>query len=119
MTTDNSPGAIGGVRSLLRIEGLALFGTALLLYAHSGASWNEALWHYKNPAVDKALEAARLSGDAAVQKTNYIAMQFALVADPASFFAYAVNFACAYGKSVGGITTHPMRWFDLRTATVA
>jgi len=39
MTTDNSPGAIGGVRSLLRIEGLALFGTALLLYAHSGASW--------------------------------------------------------------------------------
>jgi hypothetical protein len=29
-----------------------------------------------------------------------------------------VNFACAYRKSVGGITTHPMRWFDLRTATV-
>ena len=39
MTTDNSPAARGGVRTLLRIEGLALFAAALLLYAHSGASW--------------------------------------------------------------------------------
>ncbi len=93
--------------------------TSTYPFLHSGASWNEALWHYKNPEVDKALEAARLSGDPAVQKTNYIAMQAALVANPASFFAYAVNFACAYRKGVGGITTHPMRWFDLRSATLA
>ncbi len=93
--------------------------TSTYPFLHSGASWNEQLWHYTNPAVDKALEAARLSGDVAVQKTNYIAMQAALVADPASFFAYAVNFACAYRKSVGGVKTHPMRWFDLRTATLA
>jgi len=39
MTTDVSPGASGGVRTLLRIEGFALFAAALLLYAHSGASW--------------------------------------------------------------------------------
>jgi hypothetical protein len=39
MTTDHSPGAVGGVRTMLRIEGLALFAAALLLYAHSGASW--------------------------------------------------------------------------------
>lgn len=39
MTTDNSPGTTGGVRTLLRIEGFALFAVALLLYAHSGASW--------------------------------------------------------------------------------
>ena len=39
MTTENSPGAAGGVRTLLRIEGFALFAAALLLYAHSGASW--------------------------------------------------------------------------------
>jgi hypothetical protein len=39
MTTDISPGAVGGVRTLLRMEGAALFGAALLLYAHSGASW--------------------------------------------------------------------------------
>jgi peptide/nickel transport system substrate-binding protein len=45
-------------------------------------------------------------------------MQEALVKNPASFIAYAVNFACAYRKSVAGVKTHPMRWFDLRTATV-
>jgi hypothetical protein len=39
MTTDHSPGADGGVRTLLRVEGVALFAAALLLYAHSGASW--------------------------------------------------------------------------------
>ncbi len=92
--------------------------TSTYPFLHSGGSWNEKLWHYNDPKVDKALEAARLSGDAAVQKTQYIAMQTALDANPAGFFAYVVNFACAYRKSVGGITTHPMRWFDLRTATV-
>ena|ERR1700722_5311244 len=39
MTTDHSPGAVGGVRTMLRTEGFALFAAALLLYAHSGASW--------------------------------------------------------------------------------
>jgi peptide/nickel transport system substrate-binding protein len=92
--------------------------TSTYPFLHSGGSWNEKLWHYSDPKVDKALEAARLSGDVAVQKAQYIAMQTALNADPAGFFAYVVNFACAYRKSVSGITTHPMRWFDLRTATV-
>jgi len=41
-----------------------------------------------------------------------------LAADPASFFAYAVNFACAYRQSVKGVNTHPMRWFDLRNAMI-
>jgi len=93
--------------------------TSTYPFLHSGGSWNEKLWHYSDVGVDKALEAARLSGDLGVQKTQYIAMQTALNANPAGFFAYAVNFACAYRKSVGGVTTHPMRWFDLRTATVA
>jgi peptide/nickel transport system substrate-binding protein len=93
--------------------------TSTYPFLHSDGSWNEQLWHYKNADVDKALEAGRLSGDPAEQKKDYIAFQTALVADPASFFAYAVNFACAYGKTVGGVKTHPMRWFDLRDATLA
>ncbi|MEO8714941.1 MAG: ABC transporter substrate-binding protein [Acetobacteraceae bacterium] len=92
--------------------------TSTYPFLHSDGSWNVKLWHYKDPKVDQALEAARLSGDLAVQKTQYIAMQTALNANPAGFFAYAVNYACAYRKSVGGIKTHPMRWFDLRSATV-
>ncbi len=92
--------------------------TSTFPFLHTKASWNERLWHYSDATVDKALEAARLSGDPAVQKKNYIEMQEALVKNPASFIAYAVNFACAYRKSVSGVKTHPMRWFDLRSATV-
>ena len=93
--------------------------TSTYPFLHSKGSWNAKLWHYANPAVDDALTAARLSGDEAVQKAKYLDMQHALNADPAGFFAYSVNFACAYAKGVDGIKTHPMRWFDLRNATVA
>jgi peptide/nickel transport system substrate-binding protein len=92
--------------------------TSLFAFLRSKGSWNERLWHYADETVDRALDAARLSADPAVQKKNYVDMQKALVANPASFFAYAVNYACAYRKSVGGVKTHPMRWFDLRTATM-
>jgi peptide/nickel transport system substrate-binding protein len=92
--------------------------TSMFAFLRSKGSWNERLWHYSNEAVDRGLDAARLSGDLAVQKNNYIDVQAALVADPASFFAYTVNYACAYRKSLGGVKTHPMRWFDLRTATM-
>ncbi len=92
--------------------------TATYPFLETKGSWNAKLWHYSNPAVDEALTAARLTGDVAVQKQKYLDMQHALNADPAGFFAYAVNFACAYGKGVAGLETHPMRWFDLRTAVV-
>jgi peptide/nickel transport system substrate-binding protein len=92
--------------------------TSTFPFLRTKGSWNERLWHYSDPAVDKALDAARASGDAAVQKKNYIDMQAAMVANPPGFMAYAVNFACAYRKSVAGVKTHPMRWFDLRTATL-
>jgi peptide/nickel transport system substrate-binding protein len=93
--------------------------TSLFPFLRSKGSWNERLWHYSDETVDRALDAARLSADPAVQKKNYVDMQVALAANPASFFAYAVNYACAYRKSVGGVKTHPMRWFDLRNATVS
>jgi peptide/nickel transport system substrate-binding protein len=92
--------------------------TSLFPFLRSKGSWNERLWHYSDAAVDRALDAARTTADPAVQKKNYVDMQTALVANPASFFAYSVNYACAYRKSVGGLKTHPMKWFDLRTATL-
>ncbi|HTG22536.1 MAG TPA: hypothetical protein VK681_21010, partial [Reyranella sp.] len=92
--------------------------TSLFPFLRSKGSWNERLWHYSDEAVDRALDAARSSADPAVQKKNYIDMQAALVANPASFFAYSVNYACAYRKSVAGVKTHPMKWFDLRNATL-
>ncbi len=92
--------------------------TSVYAFLRTSGSWNEKLWHYSNPAVDKPLDAARLTADLDVQRQQYVAFQSALVADPASFFAYAVNFACAYRRGVD-VQTHPMRWFDLRNATLA
>jgi peptide/nickel transport system substrate-binding protein len=65
------------------------------------------------------LEAARLTGDAAQQKPHYQALQRALADNPPGFIAYAVNFACAYRTGVRDVATHPMRWFDLRRASIA
>jgi peptide/nickel transport system substrate-binding protein len=93
--------------------------TSTYPFLHSGGSWNAKLWHYSDKAVDDALTAARLTGDLGVQKARYLDMQRALVADPCGFFAYSVNFACAYSKRVSGVKTHPMRWFDLRNAMVS
>jgi peptide/nickel transport system substrate-binding protein len=67
--------------------------------------------------VDAGLDAARQTADKDKQKAAYIAMQHALNDDPAGFFAYSVNYACAYRKSVQNVKTHPMMWFDLRYAT--
>jgi len=92
--------------------------TSTYPFLHSSGSWNAKLWHYSNKDVDAALTAARLTGDPGVQKARYLDMQRALNADPCGFFAYSVNFACAYSKRVSGVKTHPMRWFDLRNATV-
>ncbi|WP_158741963.1 ABC transporter substrate-binding protein [Acidisphaera sp. L21] len=93
--------------------------TSTFPFLHTTGSWNSRLWHYKNAKVDEALAAGRLAGDPAEQSKHYIAMQEALNADPAGYIAYSVNFACAYRKSVTGVKTHPMRWFDLRTTVVA
>jgi peptide/nickel transport system substrate-binding protein len=88
-------------------------------FLHSQGSWNQRLWHYKNAEVDRALDAARLTGDPAKQKVEYQAMQRALASDPPGFIAYSVNFACAYRASVRNVKTHPMRWFDLRGGSIA
>ena len=93
--------------------------TSTFPFLHTGASWNEQLWHYSNPDVDKALETARTSGDVSVQKTSYIAMQKVLATVPPGMFAYVSNFACAFRGNVGGVHTHPMRWFDIRNATLS
>lgn len=88
--------------------------TATYPFLHSRGSWNERLWLYNEPRVDRALEAARLTGDPERQKPHYVEMQRALAENPPGYIAYAVNFACAYRSSVRDVQTHPMRWFDLR-----
>lgn len=92
--------------------------TSTFPFLHSRGSQNERLWVYNEPKVDAALEAARLTGDPAVQKTHYIAMQRAMVDNPPGYIAYAQKFACAYRAAVKDVQTHPMRWFDLRAGYI-
>jgi peptide/nickel transport system substrate-binding protein len=93
--------------------------TSTYPFLHSKGSWNEQLWHYSDPRMDAALEAARLTGDLAQQKVQYQKMQHILAENPASYFAYTLNYACGYRTAVRDMPIHPMRWFDLRRATVA
>lgn len=88
-------------------------------FLHSQGSWNPRLWNYNEPRVDAALQAARLTGDVETQKGYYQTVQRVLAENPASYFAYTANFACAYRNAVQQVNTHPMRWFDLRDAVVA
>lgn len=92
--------------------------TSTYPFLHSRGSQNTRLWMYSDPRVDAALDAARLTGDANVQKTHYLAMQRALVDNPPGYFAYAQKFACAYRTAVKDVQTHPMRWFDLRAGYI-
>ncbi len=93
--------------------------TATFPFLHSRGSQNERLFLYNEPRVDAALEAARLTGDLAEQRTHYVAMQRAMVDNPPGYFAYAQKFACAYRTAVRDVQTHPMRWFDLRAGYIA
>jgi peptide/nickel transport system substrate-binding protein len=88
-------------------------------FLHSQGSWNPRLWNYSEPRVDAALTAARLTGDVETQKGHYQTVQRVLAENPASYFAYTANFACAYRSKVQNVSTHPMRWFDLRETVVA
>ncbi|MBI3516719.1 MAG: ABC transporter substrate-binding protein [Proteobacteria bacterium] len=93
--------------------------TSTYPFLHSSGSWNARLFHYKNAQVDEVLDKARLTGKADEQKPLYLALQKHLVDDPPGYIAYAINFVCAYRTTVQGVATHPMRWFDLRAASIA
>jgi peptide/nickel transport system substrate-binding protein len=109
-------------RAPLYIDGFfgrATIDAATYPFLHSKGTWNGRLWHYSDAAVDDALTAARLAVDPAAQRLQYVAMQKAFYKNPGCLFAYSMNFACAYSAKVGGVKTHPMRWFDLRSATLS
>lgn len=93
--------------------------TATYSFLHSTGVFNNLLWHYNNPEVDKTLEAARKAIDPTQQREHYVQLQRLLFDNPPGFFAYAVNFGCAYRSALKGVTAHPMRWFDLRNASFA
>jgi len=92
----------------------------LMLYPwyHSTGSWNNTLWHYKNPEVDKLLETARSTTDKAEQAKLYGRFQEIIAEDGPGCIIYVKNFACGVSKKVLGFTPSPLMFVDLSTATI-
>jgi peptide/nickel transport system substrate-binding protein len=92
----------------------------LMLYAwyHSTGSWNNTLWHYNNPAVDKLLDAARVTADKAEQAKLYGQFQEIIAKDGPGSVVYVQNFACGVSKKVEGFTGSPLMWADVSTVSL-
>jgi len=93
----------------------------LMLYPwyHSSGSWNNTLWHYSNPEVDKLLEAARITTDMAEQSKLYGRFQEIIADDGPGCVVYVKNFSCGVSKKVSGFSPSPLFLVDISTATVA
>ena len=92
----------------------------LMLYAwyHSTGSWNNTLWHYSNPEVDKILDAARVTADKAEQARLYGKFQEIVAKDGPGVIVYVQNFACGVSKKVQGFAGSPLMWADISNVSL-
>jgi peptide/nickel transport system substrate-binding protein len=92
----------------------------LMLYSwyHSSGSWNNTLWHYKNPKVDKLLETARATADKDEQAKLYGEFQEIVNKDGPGSIVYVSNFACGISDRVKGFTPSPLMWVDINVVTL-
>ncbi len=93
----------------------------LMTYAwyHSKGSWNDTLWHYSNPEVDKLLDDARSSADKAEQAKAYGRFQEIIAKDGPGCVIYVENFACGVSKKVQNFTSSPLMFVDISDVTVS
>jgi peptide/nickel transport system substrate-binding protein len=92
--------------------------TSIYPWYHSTGSWNTALWNYKNPEMDKVLDAARSAKTDEERIKLYQQFQQIAVDAPAGVIPYVLNHANAYRQNVKGFHSSPMMWLDLRQTTV-
>jgi peptide/nickel transport system substrate-binding protein len=85
----------------------------------SAGSWNNTLWHYKNPEVDKVLDAARATTDQALQAKLYGQFQEMVLDDPPGSVIYVQNFACGVSNKVKDLVISRLMLMDFSRATVA
>ena len=107
----------------VRFSADGFFGRAtpdLMVYPwyDSAGSWNNTLWHYKNPEVDKVLDAARATTDKSVQAKLYGQFQELVLDDPPGSVIYVQNFACGTSNKVKDLAISPLMLMDFSKATV-
>ncbi len=93
--------------------------TMLYAWYHSSGSWNNTLWHYNNPEVDRILTAARSTGDKAEQAKLYGQFQEIVAKDGPSCIVFVRNFACGVSKKVQGFTGSPQMWVDINNVSLS
>lgn len=85
---------------------------------HSSGSWNNTLWHYKNPEVDKILDAARATTDKAAQAKLYGRFQEMVIDDGPGSVIYVQNFACGFSNKVRDVVVSPLMLLDFSKAAL-
>jgi peptide/nickel transport system substrate-binding protein len=93
----------------------------LMLYSwyHSTGSWNNTLWHYNNPEVDKILDTARATADKAQQAKLYGQFQEIVAKDGPGSIVYVISFACGVSKKVQNFAASPLMFVDISEVTLA
>jgi peptide/nickel transport system substrate-binding protein len=92
--------------------------TSIYPWYHSTGSWNTTLWNYKNPGMDKVLDAARGARTEADKAKFYKEFQALATDEPAGVIPYVLNHVNAYGSNVKNFKSNPMMWLDLRETTI-
>jgi peptide/nickel transport system substrate-binding protein len=92
--------------------------TSIYPWYHSTGSWNTTFWNYKNPEMDKVLDAARSAKNDEERAKYYKEFQQIAVDQPAGVIPYVLNHTNAYRTNVKGFKSSPMMWLDLRQVTV-
>ena len=85
---------------------------------HSTGSWNNTLWHYSNPEVDKILDTARATADKEEQKRLYGRFQEIVAKDGPCCMVFVRNFACGVSKRVQDFTGSPQMWVDINNVSL-
>jgi peptide/nickel transport system substrate-binding protein len=85
---------------------------------HSNGSWNNTLWHYKNPEVDKVLDAARRTADPDKQAKLFGEFQGMLVDDSPGSVMFVQNLVCAFSNKVQNVVVSPLMLLDFSKAAL-
>ena len=85
---------------------------------HSTGSWNNTLWHYHNPEVDKVLDAARATTSTTEQKKLYGQFQEMVIDDGPGSVIFVQNFACGISNKVQNVALSPMMLLDITKAAL-
>jgi len=86
---------------------------------HSTGSWNNTLWHYHNPEVDKILDAARSTSDKTEQAKLYGQFQEMVLDDGPGCIVYVQNFACGVSDKVANLVLSPLMFIDFLKVSLA